>query len=326
MSKQKYNIDHKKLIEDFLNGSTIEELTKKYNYPRRYVLKDTQAYREKPNRYDKETIKKALNLYEEGYDQKQIGRMLKIKYGTIGSWVKKYGSPRHRGPKSKVKNEDFFDVIDTEEKAYFLGFIMADGCVSTYNNEWSLKMGVSTIDKEIIEKLLKYLDANYKIKDKKTKTPQGNPSYCSFVSITSRHLVESLMKLGVIERKTSKESMPNIANNLKRHFVRGFFDGDGITCITKNKKRSGFISSLELINEIQTFLGSNQKIHRNKQSKKPVYYFLGGIKFSRKLYEAIYKDSTIWLARKRKRLEYICLGHDNTEITELIKTFQYCNA
>ena len=112
----------------------------------------------------------------------------------------------------------------------------------------------------------------------------------------------------------------------QRHFIRGYFDGDGITCITKNKKRSGFISSLELINEIQSYIGSEQTIFRCPKSKIPIYYFLGGIKFSRKLYEIIYKDSTIWLARKRKRLEYICLGHDNTEITELIKTFQYCNA
>lgn len=109
----------------------------------------------------------------------------------------------------------------------------------------------------------------------------------------------------------------------KDNLIKDFLNG---LTIEELVEKYNYPRRYVLINEIQSYIGSEQTIFRCPKSKIPIYYFLGGIKFSRKLYEIIYKDSTIWLARKRKRLEYICLGHDNTEITELIKTFQYCNA
>lgn len=69
---------------------------------------------------------------------------------------------RHRGIKSKIGREDFFDIIDSEEKAYFLGFIVADGNVSIYNNQYSLKIHVSMIDKEVIDKFLHYIESDNK--------------------------------------------------------------------------------------------------------------------------------------------------------------------
>lgn len=327
MARKKYNIDKEQLIEDYKNGLTVEELVVKYAYPKRYVLRDTQDFREKRFRATKEDIELVLKLYDSGLDQNQIAKETGFNNGTIGDWVRKYGNPRHRGPKSKIKNEGYFDLIDTEEKAYFLGWIMADGCVSTYNNEYSLKLAVATIDEEIIAKFLSAIQASYSISRTTTTGKHGKILYRSYVSCTSKHLVCALMNLGVIERKTGCEVIPkNIPDSLIPHFIRGFFDGDGITNNTKINKRSGFISSYEMLTGIQENLGTNQTIFRHPKSVIDVYYFLGGVEFSRILYQYMYKNATIWLSRKRERMELICKGYGNTEITEISNMFQYCNA
>ncbi len=113
------------------------------------------------------------------------------------------------------------------------------------------------------------------------------------------------MSLGVIPRKTGKESFPiEISAKLFHHFIRGFFDGDGITDI--KRRRSGFISSNDMLKDILIKLDNPiLTIHKVKRSEN-IYYFLGGIKFSRVLYDYMYSDANVWLTRKKERLKMIC--------------------
>lgn len=99
------------------------------------------------------------------------------------------------------------------------------------------------------------------------------------------------------------------------HFFRGYFDGDGIASYRPHGKRSGFIASKEVIDKIQSIMKTNQKCYHPKNTRKEtkVYYFLWGKKQSKRFYNYIYNDATIWLKRKRKVMDLIC---DNTEITK----------
>ena len=249
--------------------------------------------------YNDEFINKVKNLYDEGFNSIEITKMLGLKRGIVSYLLRENGYKlNHRGPKSKIGREDYFDNIDSSDKAYFLGWLMADGNVSIYNGQYSIKIHISYKDKELIDQFLKYIKSTNTVKLKKGKYP----SY--YVSLTSKHMCESLMKYGIVPRKTGFECFPkSIPKEFKRDFIRGVFDGDGITDI--RNCRSGFVGSNNLVNNILAELDKSNLRVFNTHSKN-VYYFLGGKKFSRELFEYMYENATLYLKRKYDRMKYIC--------------------
>ncbi|WP_426350099.1 hypothetical protein ACPWSR_02385 [Alloiococcus sp. CFN-8] len=254
--------------------------------------------------YSQEIIDKIISLYSQGIYSTEIDIMLKLPKG-ISAYLLKNNNIKlnHRGPKSMIKNETFFNKIDTEEKAYFLGWLMADGNISIINNQYSIKIHIALRDRELIDKFIEAIGSK-----NKTKIKDGtHPSY--YISLTSRHMCEALINLGVMPNKTGKEKFPiAIPDNLKRHFIRGVFDGDGITNITR--ARCGFVGGRELLEDIKNYIGvSHIRLYKSK-TKTPngnnIFYFLGGKKFSRMLYDYMYVDATIYLKRKRNRMDIIC--------------------
>ena len=102
-------------------------------------------------------------------------------------------------------------------------------------------------------------------------------------------MCESLMKYGIVPQKTGFECFPkSIPKEFKRDFIRGVFDGDGITDI--RNCRSGFVGSNNLVNNILAELNKSNLRVFNTHSKN-VYYFLGGKKFSRELKKQMEKES-----------------------------------
>ncbi len=251
-------------------------------------------------KYSDEFILKIRDLYEAGLNTPTIDKLLNLRRGAASELLRNIGYPlNHRGPKSLIEYENYFDVIDTEEKAYFLGWIIADGNISIYNNQYSLKLHIAYIDKEIIDKFLQAIHSTNKTKEKEGL----HNSY--YVSLTSKHMCKTLMSYGILPQKSGKEVFPKeIPEHLIRHLIRGIFDGDGITDIVRN--RSGFVGSKNIITNILQILNKNEiKVIQNKKNNN-IYYFLGGKKFSRYLFEFMYSDATIWLSRKKERLHKIC--------------------
>lgn len=235
---------------------------------------------------------KAIEIYLSGKKMKEVAEQLNIHECTVQRWMSKEKISRHRGPLSLIGKEDYFDDIDTEEKAYWLGFIMADGCVSIYNGQYCLKLHISSKDRMIIDDFLIAIDSKNSPYFNKNK--DGIESYA--VSLSSRHMVESLMSLGVVPNKTGYESLPEMSGELTRHFIRGFFDGDGITDISQ--RRSGFVSSKRMLEQIQKEVGTSQTMFFNNGA----YYYLVGLSVSRWLYHYMYSDCTVYLKRKRDRM------------------------
>lgn len=112
--------------------------------------------------------------------------------------------------------EDYFDSIDSVGKAYFLGYIIADGNIATESN--SLRMELHKKDLEILEVFRKELGILNKYIVHKD---------CLSLSVKSPKIKASLEKLGVSNRKTFTVQMPIISDDLNRHLLRGLFDGDG---------------------------------------------------------------------------------------------------
>ena len=112
-------------------------------------------------------------------------------------------------------NDNYLDDIDSEDKAYFLGWMLSDGCI-TGNR---IKLKLKSDDEYIITEMFsKFSDGYSIISDKNAK---------SFVLCSDR-LAKNLKKLGCVENKTKIGfGLPDISNELFKHFVRGYFDGDG---------------------------------------------------------------------------------------------------
>lgn len=246
----------------------------------------------------------AINLYDKGLINREIAKILNIHTETVRRWVAQAGKSRHRGLKSKISNEYFFDEINNEIKAYYLGWIMADANISIINGQYSLKLHISIEDSVLIDSFLFHIGST-----NKTKFNEKLQSY--YVSLTSKHMVEKLIDYGVVPNKSGKEIVPNIRKDLLNHFIRGYFDGDGTaSCVIwRNKKvyRSGFCGGKKVLDTIQQTIGIYSKIYETNGT----YQFLYGVDKTKKLYKFMYHNSNIWLERKRNKLEIIC---GNTEV------------
>jgi DNA-binding transcriptional regulator WhiA len=105
------------------------------------------------------------------------------------------------GRKIHTVNESVFDAI-TEESAYWIGFLMADGSIfkeKTGNPRIALTLAES--DHEHLVKFSKFLNCSYKILIKKTKA-KGKIINQYTLRFSSKHIAEVITKFGVIARKT----------------------------------------------------------------------------------------------------------------------------
>jgi len=132
-------------------------------------------------------------------------------------------------PRLYTLNEKYFDEIDTDNKAYLLGFIYADGCIS--NNR--LEISLSNKDKKILEFIKDELEYNGPISEYNIKNNKYNR-----LTICSKKLSYTLVKKGILENKTYTSKTLPFFNNRFSPFLLGFFDGDGSIYKSFNKSKN----------------------------------------------------------------------------------------
>lgn len=199
---------------------------------------------------------------------------------------------------------DYFERIESEEQAYLLGFLIADGNVYQKNQTYAVRLSVHTKDIYILELLKKELHSDNQI------TQASRRPHSSF-AICSEHLGKDLMSHGVIPRKTTYETFPEINTNLHRHLIRGLFDGDGwVSTFTRTGKKNksiglGFCGTEQLLTGIAESLTKHCGVISNKIVKKEnLCYLLWGDKSDvYSIYQYLYKDATCFLNRKKIKLD-----------------------
>jgi len=199
-------------------------------------------------------------------------------------------------------NENIFKDINNEYSAYILGFIYADGCLSEERNTLSITLKRS--DKEHLENINKCMFSNYPIKDTTGRYSKDYPitEKCN-LSICNKEIKRSLLNIGCSPRKSNTLTFPNLNQNIISHFMRGYFDGDGTVYVDNtNKLRFGLISTKEFCESYLKYLNLFDvvTIHKEKRSDKNVYYFtITKKKDLENIYKFLYKDSTLYLNRKK---------------------------
>lgn len=212
----------------------------------------------------------------------------------------KYSIPLKKHFVGKNSQNTFFEKIDTKEKAYFLGLIAADGSVIESMNTVAIEL--KACDKYILEKFIEI--ASFKatlLKDDR----DGSLRYR--LSIHSKNMVNHLKALSIMPRKSTNNSLrisEKIPKKLIRHFIRGYFDGDGIA---KKEGYVGFCGSKTIIEEIHNHLINKLNISRTKITYNKwngIYYIQWGKKEdTEKLSNYFYKNSDmLFLKRKYNKI------------------------
>lgn len=129
--------------------------------------------------------------------------------------------------------------------AYVLGFIYADG--SIYKSARGSYLVVTSVDRQIIFGIKKWLGSRHKIIVTESNWPNGKLRY--FLRIGNKNLYESLVKLGLYPNKSLTVRLPLIPKTFFRDFVRGYFDGDGCAYLyrSKGKDRKLIVRKLSII-------------------------------------------------------------------------------
>jgi intein-encoded DNA endonuclease-like protein len=323
---------------DYLEGLSQKQIANKYKIAPESIKKyfilyninvDWNSYHVKLSQEELDNYGKARQLYIDGMSMKAAREKVGIPFSKAQGF-KNYLS--RTGLKIKsisevasfVEDHNFFSTIDSEIKAYLLGFFAADGHIekrSDYDS-YTLRVGVSMQDVHIIMLFNSFITNN------KSAINVNKHNYAS-VAITSKQIGEDLLKLGFDSNKTKTwKNIPKLPNELYRHFIRGFFDGDGSVSLNTRKsgnRISGFNRRatftcynkdiLEQISKL-TNIEFNYRLHKGGKTtvrgsdtifENCWVAEIWDFEKLRKLHEYLYKDVNYFYLRKKQKFDLAIL-------------------
>lgn len=245
---------------------------------------------------------------------KDCAKLFKVNRQTISNRIKLLGYDERTMNRHMYNiNERYFETIDTEEKAYWLGFIVADGCIKKSNN---ISIVLSEQDVLHLEKMKLSLNSDHIITYEKIS---GFPSKYrpACLRFTSKKMKEDLNNKNVFNNKTLGE-IPyyDINDSLIKHYIRGIVDGDGWFSISydrryKNKEYVYYEFGIGMGLEMLTWI--KQKIFESLNIKgseikpyKSIFRLRYSGKNARNILHWLYDDSNIYLDRKYLKYKDIC--------------------
>lgn len=262
-------------------------------------------------------VKKILNLKNEGKNISQIAEILEIPVRRFGEMLKFYDIKLNSNGHIIRKNNNFFEKIDTEIKAYLLGYTLADGSViiepkkrnnKIYSYSKRLCFTVSVDDREVINLLKDNISPDSKIKEFHNSKGAINRKNSLSLRFSSNKIVDDLILLNIKPLKTYDTSFifdfDKIPENLHRHFLRGFFDGDGgfrYTVLNFVSTSVYFLNQLEsiFIKELPGVKINKRHVIGKTVNWSTFTFHTGKNNLKQKLFDYFYKDSNFYLQRKK---------------------------
>ena len=245
-----------------------------------------------------------IEAYDNGATGKEAAALCGRSPRTLYNVFKRIGKPVREHYRRKYSvNDAFFDVIDSEEKAYWAGMFASDGCIS----RGRVNLWLAEEDKEHIEKFKQAISAENKTY---TKTDRGLVSFG--VEIYSQELVSALKSLGITQRKSLTIEPPTgIPDEYMHHFWRGCIDGDGGIYVKHPDKRDYnhvsisvyLCGSKPMVDGFSDFISAQTETFAttNKKKDSDCYYInYAGVGLPQSVIKILHKDATIFLNRKKE--------------------------
>lgn len=254
-----------------------------------------------------------INFVKENYMEMKtsdISQMLNRTMSAIELKAKRLGLKKY----PYTCDYHYFDEIDTEEKAYWLGFLTADGWINKNdkNNAGVTGIELQYGDINHLKKFNKSIGGNYKITDRwrsctiSTSDKEKEHHMCC-IRIFSLTMYNSLIDKGFTKDKSFDCNMPSLREDLIRHYIRGYFDGDGCLCFTNQSFHINFTTASKTLNDdiskvlkIENF-NITESTYINDYNT--IMYRIDICRQHDKIdfLDWIYKDSNIYLDRKYKK-------------------------
>lgn len=300
----------KEIIKFYLSGKSLKDCATEFKLSKSGVVlvlkRNNITFINSKSYIAEETKNLIIKMHENGKSVNYISANLGYSNDKVSKILG--GKKKLIYRKLYYCNDNYFETIDTKDKAYFLGLIVADG--NNYNSY--LKIALKYHDLHILETFKKYINYTGYIKNTPEKIIYDKflRKSQNFISIRSNKLCEDLSKLGVAPNKTHKTYFPEIPEEFWSHFIRGVFDGDG--CLSNYKEKNyikynfSIVGNKKLINRIQDILVEKCKLNKTKliTQKNSVSVCYCGNKQLLKIKEYLYKDcNDLFLIRKKEKFD-----------------------
>lgn len=265
-------------------------------------------------KFTKEQEQEITLRYKNGEKSTSLAKEFNCAYATVLNIVKRNNEQtksKSEGRRVYNCNDNYFSLINSEDKAYFLGLLYADGCV--HNNQDKFLISLQEEDKYILDLFKTKIEYEGYLYLK----PYENTKDQYSLEITSKKLKNDLMNLGCVPKKSLILQFPSenqIPDELIHHFIRGYFDGDGSVGLS-----SRTINTREYKEQFVQFIGSNDfikglsdklsflitnNIYSVNNEKNGQLTIKSKSDFT-KIYDFMYKDATIYLSRKYDKFKDI---------------------
>lgn len=302
--KNKYQNE---IVEKQRNGISFADLSREYGVPKN-IIYDVIAptYRHGAQQVSDEEVVLLKEMYTNGMSQVALAEKFHIHHKTILECVRDdvpvvYG----RFQRVHKLNEEFFDIIDNQDKAYILGFLYADG-QNCYSKR-AVRLQLTEEDVEILYRISNVLQYTRPL----TYVPAreiydtgyiSKPQYA--LDINSAHMSKRLSELGVVQNKSLILTFPHwMSDELIPHFLRGYIDGDGCIARQPHSYSVCFISTLSFCESALsivyrlTGLKAHLKESRNHNGIT-TDWTISKKDDTKEFLDWIYKDAHLYLKRK----------------------------
>lgn len=244
----------KEVIKMYLEGKTLSEVAEFFEISPTTVwatLKRNNIKRRTCGGIDLIPHNDVIDKYKNGTSTTIIANEYNVDRHTICNILKKHKIERNNIYHNKGLDENYWEIIDSYDKAYFLGFFITDGNV--YGNDVRLQLKNES----------QYILETLKNKTKSENNVRQDKRGFSTFSVKRKKWVDDLAKYGVIPNKTSTVYFPDMLQvNLLSHFVRGLIDGDG--WISFKGEQIGFCGNETLVTQLRDFLVKTLNVYNSK--------------------------------------------------------------
>lgn len=262
----------------------------------------------------KSKFEKAVELYKNGMSLTKIEKEVGIERHKLSREFKKIGLSIVKNNQKYNYNKDIFKQIDNEEKAYWLGFLYADGYVK---KDRGIELTLQQDDYEHLVKFRKFIG------DESVLISYKSDVNAYRMHINSREIAQNLINLGCVQAKSYILQFPTeeqVPRHLIHHFMRGYFDGDGCICLSGKQVSFSVIGTPLFLDNYESYLlnalnrtKANKRCKRNDWSENTEYLRYCGEAQTNKIFQFLYKDATIYLDRKYNKFNMLLPSQDEAD-------------
>ncbi len=312
MSKTKFTKEQELKIIDYYNqGNSVSICSSKFGCVETTIcniLKRNGFLARKTNSKEREQL--ICDLYLSGKSTKEIENIIGLKQFSILRYLKKNDIKRRTNGEVHKKytiNENYFEEINTSDKAYFLGLLVSDGYGSSNGFQINLQIG----DIDILKTFTEYINYNGTIKIAQDNRKESYKDIAKLI-ICCQKIGNDLIQYGITKGKSHNAFFPDIPEEFYSHFIRGVFDGDGSIFIKTYKSGTfGICGNKPLLEKIRNVLIEKcsipiQSVYQPNKDKGFVKLQVTKKDSILKIRDFLYKDcKNLYIARKYNKMFFL---------------------